>query len=82
MTEADWIGAIGVTITLIAYLLHLAKLLRQDSYIERSFYLIGGALTCAASFLVHFFPFIVLEGVWSLVSLIALINFMRIRFKR
>jgi len=36
---------------------------------------IGGGLACFASYLIHYIPFIILEAVWTLVSLIALFKY-------
>jgi len=35
---------------------------------------IGAGLACYASYLIDYWPFVILEGTWMLVSLIALIN--------
>ncbi|HLT33730.1 MAG TPA: hypothetical protein VKZ98_08075, partial [Aquaticitalea sp.] len=34
--------------------------------------LIGAAMACIASILINYWPFIILEGIWSLVSLYSL----------
>jgi len=74
MTISDYIGAIGVGLLLIAYLLSIFKIL----HLQHPFYLllnvIGAALACLASVLLLYWPFIILEGVWAFVSLIALIR--------
>lgn len=74
MNLTDWIGATGVTILLVAYFLNLMnKVSQQDlSYILMNF--VGAALACCASILLRYMPFIILEGAWTLVSLIALIK--------
>ena len=35
---------------------------------------IGAGLACAAAALIPFLPFVVLEGTWSLVALVALVT--------
>jgi hypothetical protein len=35
---------------------------------------VGGALACYSSYLIHFMPFVVLEGTWSAVAGVALIR--------
>ncbi len=69
MNFADWIGFVGVSILLLAFLLNLLKKISQDSqtYIALNFF--GAGLACIASVLIAYFPFIILEGVWTLVSL-------------
>ena len=62
-------GTIGVTLLLTAYvLLQLKKIKAQDiSYASLNF--IGAALAMCSSYGIGFFPFVILEGVWALVSL-------------
>jgi hypothetical protein len=76
MNSTDWIGAIGVTILLLAYLLNLLNKISQHSiaYIVLNF--LGAGIACFASYLLHYWPFIILEGAWMLVSLIALGRFL------
>jgi len=71
MNFADWIGFVGVSILLLAFLLNLLKRISQDSqaYIALNFF--GAGLACVASILIEYFPFIILEGVWTLVSLVS-----------
>jgi hypothetical protein len=35
---------------------------------------IGSSLTCFSSYLIQYWPFFVLEGIWTIVSLIGWIN--------
>jgi hypothetical protein len=35
---------------------------------------VGAGLACYASYLIHYWPFVILEGTWFLVSLIGLIK--------
>ena len=35
---------------------------------------VGAGLACAAAALIPFLPFVVLEGTWSLVALVALVS--------
>ena len=75
MTITDWTGSIGVTILLIAFLLNLRNILAKDSATYLLLNVIGAGLACAASVLLNYLPFIILEGSWTLVSLIGLINY-------
>lgn len=74
MQTSDLIGFAGVTILLVAFLLNLLKFLPQSSRIYIGLNLLGAALACTASILIHYTPFIILEGTWALVSLGALIG--------
>lgn len=75
MTFADWTGSFGVLMILLAFALNITgKLSRnQLSYILLN--LIGASLACLASFLIKYIPFIILEGVWALVSAYALYKY-------
>jgi len=68
------VGSIGVGLLLLAYLLNLIKRLSQDSGLYTTLNIIGAGLACYSSYLISFVPFIILEGVWFVVSLIALIR--------
>ncbi len=37
----------------------------------------GAGLSGYSSYLVHFFPFVILEGVWAVVAIIALVKTLR-----
>lgn len=74
MKTSDIIASIGVIILLIAFFLNLNKKLKADSkaYILMNF--IGAGVCCYASYMVKFYPFVVLEGIWAFVALISLLK--------
>lgn len=79
MVYNDIIGTLGVGLILIAYFLNTEKLLPKD---EKLFYvlnIIGAALACYASFLINYWPFVILEGTWTLVSIYGLMKAMKIK---
>jgi hypothetical protein len=73
-STGDIIGTIGVAILLTAFLLNLLGRMPKAglAYIILNF--TGASLACLASVLIQYLPFVILEGVWALVSLIALIS--------
>ena len=73
MNTTDWIGTIGVTILLVAYFLNLFDKITQQSVIYIVLNFSGAAIACYASIRLHYWPFIILEGAWTSVSIIALI---------
>jgi len=77
MTFTDWIGFAGVTILLVAYFLNLFNKINKNSLAYVILNLAGAAIACAASILLKYLPFIILEGAWTLVSLIALFTYKR-----
>ncbi len=79
MVYNDIIGTLGVGLILVAYFLNTEKLLPKD---EKLFYvlnIIGAALACYASFLINYWPFVILEGTWTLVSIYGLMKAMKIK---
>ena len=77
MSITDWTGTAGVTILLLAYLLNLAGKISQHSLLYIILNFTGAGIACVASILLHYWPFIILEGAWTLVSLIALMKYRR-----
>ena len=75
MTTTDWIGFIGVGILLVAYFLNLSNKIQKDGKVYLLLNLVGGSIACAASFLLHYLPFIILEGSWAFISAYALYKF-------
>jgi hypothetical protein len=71
------LGSFGVTLLLLAFLLNLFKLLSQDSRIYIILNILGAGISCYASFLIHYTPFIILEAVWCLVAVVALVKSIR-----
>ncbi|HMR47174.1 MAG TPA: hypothetical protein PKC85_10455 [Bacteroidia bacterium] len=72
----DIVGFTGVFILLVAYFLHLFKIIKPDKPLYLSLNFIGAALACLASVLIHYTPFIILEALWALVSLISIFKLM------
>ena len=68
MSSSDMVGSIGVILMLIAFLLNILDKLGNNHpfYITLNF--IGGILSCTASCLIQYTPFIILEGTWALIS--------------
>ena len=66
-------GSIGVSLLLLAFFLNLFKLLKQDTIAYVLMNVIGAGMSCYASFMIDYIPFVILEGTWSLVALIGLI---------
>lgn len=77
MNLIDWIGFIGVFQILLAYFLNVTgKITHKDiSFILLN--LIGAGMACVASILLKYVPFIILEGIWMLISLVSLVNYSR-----
>tara|TARA_R110002020_G_scaffold137434_2_gene306606 strand:- start:137062 stop:137313 length:252 start_codon:yes stop_codon:yes gene_type:complete len=79
MDITDWIGAVGVFLILLAFFLNLRGIISNTdlSYMLLNF--IGASIACFASVLLNYIPFILLEGIWAFISLLALIKYWRNR---
>ena len=78
MNKIDWIGFIGVFQILLAYVLSIIGKLEKKDLIFILLNLIGASMACLASILMNYLPFIILEGVWAMVSLFSLLTYKRI----
>jgi len=74
MKASDIIGSVGVIILLIAFLLNLYKKLPAESKTYCYMNFIGAAICAYSSWLISYYPFIVLESIWSLVALVSLVK--------
>jgi hypothetical protein len=80
MNYSSIVGTIGVTLLLAAFFLHLFGFLPQGKvYILLN--IIGAGLSCYASVLIRYWPFVVLEGCWVLVSIGGLVGKKKVRLE-
>lgn len=68
MTQTDLVGAIGVTILLVAFFLNITDKIKKNSFSYLTMNFIGASIACLASVLMNYWPFIILEGCWAVVS--------------
>lgn len=74
MSTTDIIGTIGVSLILIAYFLNIFSLIKKDGVLFYVLNIFGGAIACFSSYLIQFWPFVVLEGTWAIISVVALLK--------
>jgi len=74
MSASSFIGSIGVTILLAAFVLNLLQKLKADSSAYLIMNIAGAGLACVSSVMISFWPFVVLEGVWALASIVPLVK--------
>ena len=74
MSLPDAIGSLGVALLLVAFFLNLRGRLPHDARSYQLMNAAGAGLACWASYLLGFLPFVVLEGTWSLVAVVALVR--------
>jgi hypothetical protein len=71
MSYSSLVGSLGVALLLAAFFLNLFRYIRQGSKLYILLNIIGAGLSCYASFLIRYWPFVILEGCWMLVSVAA-----------
>jgi nucleoside recognition membrane protein YjiH len=74
MSPNEIIGTIGVGMILIAYFLNIYTLIKKEGVLFFTLNIIGGLIACIASILIRFWPFIILEGTWTMVSIFGLLK--------
>ena len=77
MSLPDITGAIGVFILLLAYFMNLFGYLKNNTIGYSLLNAIGAATAGIASYLIHYWPFVILEFSWTIVSIIGLIKVVR-----
>lgn len=82
VTLNDIIGIIGTTMMLLAFILNIIDKVDDDdlSYILLNFF--GGGIACYASFMIPYYPFVVLEGVWTIVSAWGIYDYIKRTLKK
>ena len=74
MTPADWIGTVGVTLLLGAFAATSLGWSTPESRAYQLANVVGAGLAATASWLLPYWPFVVLETTWGLVALVALVR--------
>ena len=72
MSYSEVMGSIGVSILLIAFVLNMLKCIKTEGLPYSLLNFAGAGIACYASWLIHYFPFIILEGTWAVVSLVSI----------
>jgi len=74
MNLSDWIATLGVTLLLVAFALSLAKKISSESKSYLVLNIVGAGLAGLSSYMIGFWPFVILESVWVIASLIPFIK--------
>jgi len=72
MKVSDIIASVGVIILLIGFMLNLFKKLSPDSKAYALMNFVGAGLCGYSSYLISFWPFVILESIWAFVALLSL----------
>jgi hypothetical protein len=70
MNFSELIGTIGVGLILLAYFFNVFGFVTTNGKVFFGMNIVGAGLACYASVLIAFVPFIILEGIWTLVSVL------------
>jgi hypothetical protein len=74
MKLSDIIASTGVIILLIAFLLNLYKKLPAQSRWYSGMNFVGAGLCGFSSYMISFYPFVILEGIWAAFALASFIK--------
>lgn len=74
MSYNDIIGTIGVGMILLAYFCNTFNWINGKSKIFFLLNIAGAGLACYASWLINYWPFVILEGTWFIVSVFGLLK--------
>lgn len=72
--DAVIVGSVGTALLLAAFFLSLFRYVKQDSWGYIVSNCLGAGMSAYASYLIGFYPFVVLEGTWSVVAFAALVK--------
>lgn len=75
MNLTDWIGTIGVFVLLLAYFLVVINVIDAKGMAYILMNLFGALIAGVASYLLNYWPFIILELAWTLVSAYSLYEY-------
>jgi uncharacterized membrane protein len=74
MSVSEIIGSIGVALLLIAFFMNSFGMLTSDSRAYQAMNAVGAAISCYASYLIGFAPFVVLEAIWCAAAIAAILR--------
>jgi hypothetical protein len=75
MNNTDIIGTVGVGLILLAYFCNTFGWISGKSKLFFLLNIVGAGLACYASWLIDYWPFVILEGTWFVVSFIGFFRF-------
>ncbi|HQW44527.1 MAG: hypothetical protein WAU29_15035 [Chitinophagaceae bacterium] len=79
MSYTDLIGTAGVGLILLAYFCNTFGWINGRSKLFFFLNIVGAGLACYASWLIDYWPFVVLEGTWLIVSVAGLMKTLKRR---
>jgi hypothetical protein len=77
MKASDIIASLGVIILLVAFLLNLYKKIQANSRGYCAMNFVGAAMCGVSSYMIDFYPFVILESIWAGFALVSFIKVSR-----
>lgn len=77
MSSGEYFGTIGVALILLAYFFSVFNLIQREGRLFFIMNMLGAGLACYASYLIVYWPFVLLEGMWVVVSILGLTRYSR-----
>ena len=77
MNYSEITGSIGVGLILVAYFCNTFGWINGRSKLFFLLNIVGAGLACYASWLINYWPFVILEGMWTLVSVYGFMKAMK-----
>ena len=74
MTFADIIGFAGVVVMLVAFGLSNFKMISANGFPYLFMNLTGALAACTGAILIHYIPFIIMEGAWAAIAAVGLLR--------
>lgn len=74
MNFTDIIGTVGVGLILLAYFSNIFSIIQKEGKLFFLLNITGAGLACYASWLIHYWPFVILEATWTVVSVAGLLK--------
>jgi hypothetical protein len=74
MSISEMTGSFGVALLLIAFFMNSFAMLDSGSRAYQVMNAVGAAISCYASYLIGFAPFVVLEAVWCAAAIAAMLR--------
>lgn len=72
MAVSDYIGSLGVILLLLAFFLQLRNKIHKEGRLYLLLNFVGASLAGISAFMINFYPFVILEGTWAVISLVPL----------
>jgi len=77
MNLSECLSFSGTLFMLFAFVLQMKHEIEEDCILYLTMNAIGASLACVVSYMINYIPFVILEGVWSIISLYGLVCYFK-----